>query len=164
MAVIRSSFNCWWSVKITFFKCAVIYLWTCSTDNGLMTWSTSNALDSLAGSDLIFVQPQLLFTLPEKQFDRPAFGIRIKNLLRRQGHVSGNKYPQRLWIPKAFLRVTQKNNCIWNLIEISFVTVNVKFPFVNGHKADIWIAFPHMKCKFAGFLTDAHGIKDTVGF
>lgn len=39
-----------------------------------------------------------------------------------------------------------------------------KLPFINGHKADVWICFPQVKGKCTGFLTDSARIEDSVGF
>ena len=41
---------------------------------------------------------------------------------------------------------------------------DIKLPFINGHKADVWICFPQVKGKCTGFLTDSARIEDSVGF
>lgn len=56
------------------------------------------------------------------------------------------------------------DHCIGNIIQIPFIPIYVKLPFINGHKADVWICFPQVKGKCTGFLTDSARIEDSVGF
>ena len=51
-----------------------------------------------------------------------------------------------------------------NMVLDSSVPIYVKLPFINGHKADVWICFPQVKGKCTGFLTDSARIEDSVGF
>ena len=78
--------------------------------------------------------------------------------------IGAQKSSQCFWGSKCFLRVTQKNHCIFNAIELPLIPVHIIVSFFHGHKVKIGTGGRQKSCKLTEFPFDSKWIKHTVCF
>lgn len=63
---------------------------------------------------------------------------------------------------ERIFRVTDQNHCIFNAVEVPFISIDIITPAANCHKADIRVCLTQIKGKCTDFLFYAAGIQNAV--
>ena len=89
--------------------------------------------DSICGSNLILINSKLHLAITEIDFNLPTYNIQIQNFFIRKSCICADECTQSFLLPNDLPdKIT--NNCIFNSVQIAFISVNVVLSPFHGHK------------------------------
>ena len=115
-------------------------------------------------SNLVLVQSKILLGLTKEDLNRPACQIAVQYDLRGETGIRTDKSTQGLGQTEGFLWVGNQDDSIFQIIQVSLVTIHIILPLANGNKVDIGISLMDIRGKLGNLPLDSNWENHPVRF